>query len=239
MMPLSIGVLLLGVAYWQLRRGGHAAARYLLLASALWIILFSYDPFANWLLYPLEHRYKALLHPPQTIAYIYILGGGHHSDPTLPVTSQIIPESVVRTNEGVRLYHALHGKAKLIVSGYGGFVDPNPHAKMAQRLAQALGVPKEDIIPVPSATDTEDEANVAKRIAEERPVALVTSAYHIPRALNWFKKAGVASIPAPTYHLATLQHLNYLGFFSANALKKSTIAMHEYLGLLWQKIKGA
>ena len=239
MMPLSIGVLLLGAAYWKLKKGKTATARNFGLASVLWITLFSYDPFANWLLYPLEHRYKALLHPPQEIAYIYVLGGGHHSDANLPITSQVIPESVVRTSEGVRLYNALHGKAKLIVSGYHDLFDPNAHATMAQHLALSLGVLKKDIILVPTATDTEDEAKAAKRIATSHPVALVTSAYHMPRALTWFQKEGVSCYPAPTYHLAAAQHPHYLWFFSANALKKSTIAIHEYLGILWQKIKGA
>ncbi|SFV89801.1 Membrane Protein Functionally coupled to the MukBEF Chromosome Partitioning Mechanism [hydrothermal vent metagenome] len=239
MMPLSIGMLLLAVAYWKLKQGKTLIARNFLLASLLWIALFSYDPFANLLLYPLEHRYKALLHPPQHIAYIYVLGGGHHSDANLPITSQIIPESVVRTNEGIRLYHALHGKAKLIVSGYHDMFEPNSHAAMAQQLALSLGIPKEDIILVPTAADTEDEAKAAKRIAKSQPVALVTSAYHMPRAAHWFKKTGVTFYPAPTYHLAATQHPHYLWFFNANALKKLTIAIHEYLGILWQKIKGA
>ena len=236
-MPLSIGMLLLGVAYWKLHQGRNRPTRLLLLVAIAWLTLFSYDPFANLLLYPLEHHYKALLIPPKEVAYIYVLGGGHHSDPSLPITSQVIPESVVRTTEGVRLYHALHGRAKLIVSGHKGLVDPNSHAKMAQQLAKALGVPQNDILLVPTATDTEDEAKAAKHIAKEKPIVLVSSAYHLPRAVAWFEKAGVRCYPAPTYHLANTQHPHYLWFFSTNALKKSTIAMHEYVGLVWQEIK--
>ena len=237
LMPLPFGMMLLLLGVWRLYQNRTAAARRFLLASIAWISLFSYAPFANLLLYPLEHRYKALLAVPQDAAYIYVLGYGHHTDTSLPITSQVDKEAVVRLAEGIRLYHALHGKAKLILSGYSGLYDPNTHAIMQQKLAHALGIPKKTIILVPKATDTEEEAQAAKRITEFKPVILVTSAYHMPRAVMWFEHLGLYPYLAPTYHLASLSHPHYLNVFSADALKKSTIAIHEYLGILWQKIK--
>ena len=237
-MPFPIAIILLGLGYMKMKQGRERTAKALMLAGILWLILFSYDPLANLLLHPLEHRYPAMLKPPQSIRYIYVLGGGHHTDRSLPITSQIEAESIVRLTEGIRLYRLLEGRAKLIVSGYSGLHDPNSHARMEQRLAVALGIPAKAILLVPKATDTEDEAAAAKKIAGETPLALVTSAYHMPRAMRWFEKKGLHPYPAPTYHLSSLKHPHYLGILSVDALRKSTICFHEFIGMIWQGLKG-
>ena len=237
LMPLSIGIILLILGYLKIKQGRDSAAKALIFAGVLWLMLFSYDPLANLLLYPLEQHYPAMLKPPKSIRYIYVLGGGHHTDRSLPITAQVDAESIVRLTEGVRLYRLLEGRAKLIVSGYSGLHDPSSHAHMEQKLAIALGVPSDSIILVPKATDTEDEAIAAKNITRESPLVLVTSAHHMLRAMRWFENEGLHPYPAPTYHLATLQHPHYLSLFSNSALRKSTIFFHEAIGMFWQKIK--
>jgi uncharacterized SAM-binding protein YcdF (DUF218 family) len=235
--PLSIGILIISAGLYLLYRHKTIPARRLILAGILWLFLFSYGPVANFLLYQLEHRYPTLSTPSDGIAYIYVLGYGHTTDTTLPITSQVDKEAVVRLAEGIRLYHQCQGKAKLIVSGYSGLFDPTPHALMQQRLAQALGIPKTDIITVPEAKDTEEEAQAAKKLTQGKSFALVSSAYHLPRAMKFFKAAKLHTIPAPTYHQASLKNPNYLGFFSADALRKSPLVFHEFLGLVWQRVK--
>ncbi len=237
-MPLPLGILIITLGLWLLYQNKTKAGRRVVLFGLGWLFLLSYDPFANLLLYPIEHRYPALLQAPKDTRYIYVLGYGHNTDKKLSLTSQIDPEAVVRLTEGIRLYRALEGKAKLIVSGYSGISDPTPHAVMQQKLAIALGIPKSALILVPTATDTEDEAKAAEKITHSKPMILVSSAYHLPRAIGWFQKEGLHPYPAPTYHLSSLTHPHYFEIFSANALKKSTIAFHEYFGMLWQKIKG-
>jgi len=236
--PLSIGILIVSAGLYLLFRHKTIPARRLILAGILWLFLFSYGPVANLLLYQLEHRYPTLSTPSDRIAYIYVLGYGHSTDAALPITSQVDKEAVVRLTEGIRLYHKCQGKAKLIVSGYSGLFDPVPHALMQQRLAQALGIPQTDIITVPEAKDTEEEAQAAKKLTQGQPFALVSSAYHLPRAMKFFEAAKLHAIPAPTYHQASITHPDYFSIFSVTALEKSTMVFHELIGMLWQKIKG-
>jgi len=239
LMPLPIGILLGLVGLFYLSKAKMTQGRRWILGSMVWLFLFSYAPFANLLLYQIEHRYPALQKASPDTRYIYVLGSGHQTDKNLPITSQVNREAVVRLNEGIRLYRQLEGRAKLILSGYSGLFDPTPHALMQQELAVTLGIPAKDIIVRPEAQDTQDEAKAAKEISQGKPLILVTSAYHMPRAIQWFDHAGVSAVPAPTYHQASLKHPNYVGILSADALMKSTIAFHEFLGMLWQKIKGA
>ena len=237
LMPLPIGILLLFTSLFFLVRGATKKGKFLLLAGIAWLTLFSYDPVANLLLYPIENRYVALHQAPPETRYIYVLGCGHTTHAALPVTSQLDKEAVVRLAEGIRLYRQLHGKAIIILSGYSGLTDPTPHALMQQKLALALGVDPRHILLEPACKDTQEEAVAARKATRGKPLILVTSAYHMPRAMQWFEAAGLHPIPAPTYHQAHIAHPNYLNFFSVDALKHSTTVFHELLGMVWQKLK--
>ena len=206
--------------------------------SILWFFLFSYAPFANTLLYRLESIHQTLYTVPKEIKYIYVLGGGHHTDESLPITSQVVETSVVRLAEGIRLYQQLNRNAKIIVSGYHGLYDITEHAVMQQKLAISLGVDEKDIILHLGTKDTQEEAQAGKKLLSDEPFILVTSASHMSRAMKFFKHEGLNPVPAPTNHLASLQHPNYTDIFSEEALTKSRIVFHELLGLIWQKIKG-
>jgi len=236
-MPLPFAMILFIVGLIFLYKHKLAKAKVFLTLSLLWLFLISYSPLVNRVLYALESSYATLKTVPKGINYIHVLGGGHHTDNNLPITSQVATASVVRLNEGIRLYGVLNGNAKLILSGYSGLYDPTPHSKMQKKLAMSLGVKDEQIITRPKPRDTQEEAVATKKIVGEEAFILVTSASHMRRAMNFFKSEGLHPIAAPTNHLAYIKHPNYSGFFSADAICKSGIIMHEVLGLIWQKIK--
>lgn len=238
LMPLSIGVMFIVFAFILININKIKKAKMMLILSVLWLFLFSYAPLANILLHKIESNYPTLYTAPKDIKYIYVLGGGHDTDESLPITSQVVESSVVRLNEGIRLYQQLHQKAKIIVSGYHGLYDTTEHAVMQKRLAVSLGVNEKDIILHLGTRDTQEEAQAGKKLLADEPFILVTSASHMTRALKFFTHEGLNPIPAPTNHLASTQHPNYTDFFSSDALEKSHIVFHEILGLIWQKIKG-
>ncbi|MBT8344101.1 MAG: YdcF family protein [Sulfurovum sp.] len=237
-MPLPIGVILILLALILIHINKIKRAKFMLTLSIAWFFLFSYNPFVDLLLEPLETKYTTLHQAPQGIKYIYVLGSGHHTDKSQPITSQVDETAVVRLNEGIRLYRQLQGNAKLIVSGYSGLYDPTPHALMQEKLATVLGVPKNHLILHPEPRDTQEEALAAKKLLSDAPFILVTSASHMARSMKFFAHEGLTPLPAPTNHLASLQHPNYTDFFSSSALYKSRVLFHEVLGLVWQKIKG-
>jgi len=238
LMPLPLGVLFILLGIFFLTKQKYRSAKYILTFSVLWLFIFSYAPVVDRLLYQIESSYPTLKKAPQESKYIYLLGGGHNDDETLPITSQVFSESVVRLTEAIRLYRELENRPKIIVSGYSGPYTNTTHAIMQNRLAQALGIPKRDIIISPEPQDTEEEAINAKNIIGNSAFILVTSAYHMKRSMIWFEKYGLSPTPAPTYHQATNKNHNYTDIFSSHALMNSRIVFHEVLGMLWQKIKG-
>lgn len=241
LMPLSLGLAISCLGLFLLlfssrQRSGKILASFGILA----ITLLSLDPLADRLLSPLESRY-----PPYAlnsssagtdISYVVVLGGGHTSDPGLPVTAQIGPSGLARLIEAVRIYR-LHPGSRLLLSG-GGVFDPVPEADLMAAVATSIGVPPEDIIKESASLDTKDEARIIKSMIGEKPFILVTSASHMPRSMAMFRQQGMAPIPAPTQQLVKKQTRLRPGDFFPNtdALHKSERVFYEYLGLVWAKI---
>jgi uncharacterized SAM-binding protein YcdF (DUF218 family) len=230
LMPLSFGFILLLISLFFLYKGKIKKAKIFLLITILWLFPFSYTPFVNMILVKLEYKHKYLQTSPKDIKYIYLLGSGHHTDKSQPITSQLSSTAVVRFGEAFRLYK--QHRVKLILSGYSGLHDKSSHASMQKKLALSFGVDKEDIILVASAKDTKEEAKKAKEIIKNSPFILVTSASHMYRAVMLFRQVGLNPLPAPTNYLST-KNVNYLGVFSSTAIYKAKILFHEILGILW------
>lgn len=215
--------------------------------GVLALALLSYDPISNALLKPLENRYPSyrMQTSKENISagrkspseFVVILGGGHVSDPKLPVTSQINSSSLVRLVEGIRIYRNNPG-SKLILSG-GRVFDPIPESQILAEVAKDLGVNENDIILESGSKDTKDEAKIISSMVGGTQFVLVTSACHMPRSMALFKRLGMNPVPAPTRHFVReKQALSPSSFFPrAQALRKAEAALHEYLGLLWAKVR--
>ncbi|MCK9263422.1 MAG: hypothetical protein M0R18_06365 [Deltaproteobacteria bacterium] len=55
-------------------------------------------------------------YPRLGVQWVVVLAGGHVSNESLPVTSQLLDETLVRLAEGIRIQQNLPG-ARLLVSG--------------------------------------------------------------------------------------------------------------------------
>ncbi|MCD1126784.1 envelope biogenesis factor ElyC [Jinshanibacter sp. LJY008] len=228
---MAIALLLLWFSRWQ------KSAKTLITMSWLGLFLLSLQPIADRLLMPLENQY-ATYQKNEPIDYIVVLGGGYTYNPDWAPSSNLFPNSLPRVTEGVRLYRQ-HPGAKMIFSGAAAISNPLPNAKVAAMVAESLGVPEQDIIMLPQAQDTIEEAQAVAQIAQQKTLLLVTSANHLPRAMRIFQKEGLNPIPAPANQLATLGPLNpwEKAFPSAFYLSHSERAWYETLGNLWLTIK--
>lgn len=235
LMPVPIGLFLFALGVYFLFRNSYTKAKVFLFLTLTWFALLSYSPVANAILAPLENSHKALLQTPK-VDYILVLGNGHTSNENLSITSQVNPTAINRLVEGIKHYNALNKNVKFIVSGYGGY-DKNSHAFMQEILASNLGVNKKDIIRFDKARDTYEEALNIKKLLRDKKFIIVTSASHMKRSMLIFDKLKLNAIPAPTNYLSH-DEKSFRNYFSGKNIRKIEIAIHEYLGLLWYKIKG-
>ena len=191
-----------------------------------------FDSIGRWL----EMRHPAILVPEDVpelagVRWIVVLSGGHRSGNHLPLSSLPSEPSVYRIVEGLRLYHVIP-ESRIIFSGYGGAL-PASTASVSERLAVALGVDPEriDLEESPRST-SEEAARVRARVGDD-PVALVTTAVHMPRAVRIFEEVGLTVIPSPTGYRA--QERRTMGdwiFPSPGRVGYANNVMHEILGLL-------
>ncbi len=239
LLPLPLLLLLMGISLvliwftrWQ--RSGKT------LMSFSWfvLVLLSLQPVADRLLKPLEQQY-ATYNGADEFRYIVVLGGGYTYNPTWAPSSNLLNNSLPRVTEGIRLY-LKHPGSKLIFTGAAAATNPVSSAKTASLVAISLGVPEQDIIILDTPKDTEAEAFAVKKLAEQKPILLVTSANHLPRAMRIFQSQGLAPIPAPANQLAIDSPLNTWekAFPSPIYLQHSERFWYETLGSWFLDIKG-
>lgn len=230
-MPLSIGLILLflGILYLYLKN--YKRAKLFLVISLVWIFLISYLPFSNMLLKPLENEYKAYLDINPNIKYLMVLGHGHVTNNEISPHSQLSGSALMRLTEGIRIFKKLNN-AKLILSGYAGDDDITPHAIISKNVAISMGVDENSIITFEKAKDTKEESLFAKELVKDEKLILVTSAFHMKRAVKLFKEENINLIPAPTDFLAKEKN-DYLREPNSKELRKTELAFHEYIGLAW------
>ncbi len=173
-----------------------------------------------------------------SVKWIVVLAGGVSGDPTLPIQLQISHHSRVRLVEGIRL-HRLLPCSKLLLTGGIGF-DGSPEATTLSRVAEELGVKKSNMVLEVESRDTKDHPFYVREFVENEPFVLVTSAFHMPRAMRLFMKHGLAPIPAPTGHWKPpVEFWSPSTLFpSATGLRLAELAFHEYMGLTWAWIRG-
>ena len=88
--------------------------------------------------------------------------------------------------------------------------------------------------------DTEEEAAAVAKAIGQQPFLLVSSASHLPRAVIFFRNAGLQPIPAPANQLAIESPLNPWERITPSPvwLMHSDRVAYETLGRIWQWMKG-
>ncbi len=197
------------------------------------VILFSYSPFSNFLVKNLENKYPKYDYS-KNIKYIHVLGSGHNADESQPISSHIGSAGIKRVLEGIIIHKQIEG-SKIIFTGYGGDMEVST-AKINANLAIALGVKEENIILGENPKDTQEEALFTKKLLNGESFVLVTSASHMPRSMMLFESLGLNPVAAPTDFLRTF-NISYLKAPSIESFYNSQRAMHEYYGILWNKLR--
>ena len=216
LMPLPMGMIIFLIGLLYLYAKNHKKAKIYLSISFVWIFIVAYTPFTNLLLKPLETAYPEV-QKDVSVKYILLLGGDYNN----------------RSQEAMRLYNLIEN-SKIITSGYKGADDFPEAIRNADKLIK-VGIPKKDIIMQAGPKDTKEEAISIKKIVGNEEFILVTSAYHMPRAMEIFKKEGLKPIAAPTFFLRGKNRAMTLP--NSRDLFKSEVAFHEYLGILWNRLK--
>ncbi len=246
-LPFSLIFSFLGL-YFLWFTNKQKAGKIIVSVGLVILTLFSYPVVTDVLLRPLERKYDTFEIESSSVVsetvdkpvikFVVVLGGGHTSDPALPLLSQMNTHPVVRLMEGIRIYRKFPG-SRLLLSGGGAF-DSVSEAEVMARVTREMGIPDRDIILESKSKDTRDEALFIKPMVGNEPFVLVTTASHIPRSMALFKKLDMNPIASPVGHIVKDgQRLSHYSFFpSPGNLRNAEMAIHEYIGMTWAKLRG-
>ncbi len=234
-LPFLLSMMALALLFlWFTRQ--QKAGKVIFLISWLCLGLLSLQPVADGLLKHFEDTYPTY-HGQGPVDYVVVLGGGYTYNPKWAPSSNMIDNSLPRLAEGIRIY-LMNPGSKMIFTGAAAYSNPKSTAEVGALTAESMGIPAKDIITLDQPKDTHEEAEqVAKRIGHQ-PFVLVTSASHLPRAMEFFHEQGLAPIPAPANQMAIDSPLNPW----EKVIPGSLYLMHserfwyEFVGRVWQFI---
>ncbi|MCE5333224.1 MAG: YdcF family protein [Desulfobacteraceae bacterium] len=189
------------------------------------LVLFSNHAVSRPLLGLFEHRYPPLNEVRPGVTWIVVLSAGVVKSSEPPLFSRFPASSLYRFLEGIRIWR-MQGGGKVLFTG--------PSAELARQTAISQGIPAEDIATAPDCLDTADEAAAASRLMNGQPCILVTSASHMPRALELFRRKRIDPIAAPAEFRTFGKHLYPL--CDVNGLQDTTTFAYEAIGHIWTAI---
>ena len=221
------------------------AAGWSVLGASLFLFLaLAVEPGRDLLVRTLEDRWPALdlARLPPFDAVVVLGAGSVDAAPDEAGGTALSREAARRVAWGAAL--ARLAGVPVILSGgrtweRGG---GDSESTAARRLLERLGVPSKDIIEEPGSTDTWENARLTAPLVPRGgsgTLALVTSAYHLPRAALAFEAAGIRFVPAPTDYRARRRPYDLISFMpSFRCMEESFQAIREYAGLLWYRRRG-
>jgi uncharacterized SAM-binding protein YcdF (DUF218 family) len=231
-----VGLLLLWTRFARL-------ASWLVVTSLVLIAVAGLSPLGNALILPLEQRFPpwdSSRGPPDGIV---VLGGAITPDVSAARGVVALNEAAERLTVTAELAHR-YPNARIIFSGGSNALvfDEGVEAVFAVEQLEALGVAHERITAEEQSRNTIENAVFSLRIADPKPGErwlLVTSAYHMPRAIAVFRAAGfpVEAYPVDWRTRGPIDASRPFGSLGAG-LQRTDTAMREWIGLLAYRLTG-
>ena len=168
---------------------------------------------------------------------IVVLGGGRRLAAPEYGGDTLSGLSLERLRYGVRLHRASN-KPMLVSGGMPGGGSASEGALMREILIREFGIAPRWVETASSTTwdNARLSAPLLRADGVER-IALVTHAWHLRRAIPLFVARGLEVVPAGVQFSRPLVHTPLDLVPSPQGLRDSTFALHEWLGILWYKLR--
>lgn len=224
-----LGALLLMTRY---RRAGVCFT----LGGACLLAVFGWSPVSNWMLLPLTERFPRWQESSGPPDGIIVLGGAIDSE------ASAARGALETDNSAERLFAMLdlarrYPQARLVYSGGSGNLLMNsvPEAPFAGRLLEQFGLSAGRVVLEERSRTTEENARLTREVVIPLPGQrwlLVTSAFHMPRSIGLYRKAGfdVEAFPVDFRSRGWADAPSPFDRLSGG-LARGDVAMHEWIGL--------
>ena len=230
-----------GLLLWQTRFSRFG--RRIVIASIILLLIAGATPLGTALLLLLENRFQPWDSSRGAPTGIIVLGGIINPEISVQRDDISLGEASERIIAAVELYRRYPNVRIVFAGGSANVVFRGPsESEFAARLLENLGIPREHIEVESGSRNTRENAVNTMQLVTPKPGErwlLITSAYHMPRAIGLFRKVG---FPVEAYpvdwqtggwgDLAT-RSLSFLG-----ETKNVDLAAHEWEGLIFDWLSG-
>lgn len=241
----ALVLLLLAVPWRRPRRRASWKRRRIFGALGLLVLwFFSTGAVANWLFYRLEHQATASYRPEKVYDAVVLLGGAGEEQVERETGQLAFNDNVERLIATHRLL--ADNKARYAILSGAASSPANTEHSEARILARQLvlwGIAPSRIILEERARNTHENALYSREIAVEHgfaSVVMVTSAFHVPRAIECFT---AVDFPVDSFitdyrsHESSLNRINDL-LPRTSALDESAAYFRERFGLTIYRLQG-
>src|SRR6476469_2739183 len=211
--------------------------RKLVIAAVLLLVICGLSPLGKALLYPLEARF-----PPWAAARgapdgIIVLGASIEADLSVAHNTQVVrgaPDRIIAAAALARRFP----NARVVFSGGSANLVSNDarEADFAGAIFESLGVDKSRLIMERRSRNTQENAEFSKALVAPKDGErwlLVTSAFHMPRSVGLFRKAGFAVEPYPVdWRVGGRGDLWAFTNIALDGLGRMDTAVREWAGLV-------
>lgn len=148
-------------------------------------------------------------------------------------------EGVDRILAGIALLKNQKANKLILTRGLLPWGTGSPEGEVLSDFAQANGVRKDEILLTSQVQNTNDEAKeIAKLVKSEDRIVLVTSAFHMPRALMVFQNQNILVTPFAVDFRHVSKKIDLLDFFpQAFAFEDTSLFFREMIGRAYYALK--
>ncbi|TKT76840.1 YdcF family protein [Aquamicrobium sp. LC103] len=234
---LGFAGIVLAFAGWRRLSLLFASASFLILALGAWTSL------GALMLHPLEDHFARPDPAPENVVGIIVLGGGFEGGVNLVRGGYELNASGDRFVETAILARR-YPQARVVVTGGTGalMLEGEGDADTAPRLLMALGVERDRLVLENRSRNTFENAVFTRELVEPAPGEtwlLVTSAFHMPRSIGLFRKAGFDVVPWPAdYRTAGNETVGPAQDNVSDSLQNLSLAIREWIGLVAYRLTG-
>ncbi|UAJ08986.1 YdcF family protein [Glacieibacterium megasporae] len=239
--PETLLFLPFAVALWSLMAGHRRVPAYSLAIGFGLVLAVGIFPIGDLLLVPLESRYQA---NPKLgdVDAIMILGGGSNPAVAARWGTSGISEAGDRYLTGAALSRRFPKSAIYFTGGSGELVGAKiSEAAVATQILEAAGVDRARVHLEGRSRSTAENAKFLRKITglrSARHIVLVTSAFHMPRAMLTFCAAGWHDLRPYPADFRSTSFGDGIGWSFARHLQTLDTAVKEWVGLLAYQVTG-
>ena len=228
-MATLLSAVLLFTPRWRAGRLFCALAAIVLAAA-------SFSPVGHWLILPLEERFKLPAVDAPAPDGIVVLSGGIDTLVSEGRGEVALNEAAERLTVLVALAR-IYPNAKIVLSGGSGnlIYSGANEAVVARSLLRGAGLDPGRLILESRSRNTFENALYTRNLIDPQQGTrwlLVTSAYHMPRAMGCFRRVGFDVVPYPVDFRTRGEEDTFRPFNRASeGLRRVDLAMREWTGL--------